>query len=73
MQGVVRRNSSVSLGTTDMLPENMKSEIKIHYEDLTNASFFAKLLAEEKTDELYHLAAQMKDDGTGKFIFHTGL
>ncbi len=56
--GVVRRNSSMSLGTTDMLPENIKSEIKIHYGDLTDASFFAKLLAEEKPDELYHLAAQ---------------
>lgn len=58
IHGVVRRNSSMSVGNIDLLPENIRNGIIIHYGDLTDANFFAKLLADEKPDELYHLAAQ---------------
>ncbi len=58
IHGVVRRNSSMSVGNLNFLPQNIRSEIKIHYGDLTDANFFAKLLADEKPDEIYHLAAQ---------------
>ena len=58
IHGVVRRNSSMSVGNLGLLPEKVKDQVKIHYGDLTDANFFAKLLADEKPDELYHLAAQ---------------
>ncbi len=41
----------------NMAPEYF-NHIKIHYGDLTDASFFSKLLKEEHPEELYHLAAQ---------------
>ncbi len=56
--GIIRRNSSMTVGTMEKLPEEVKEKIKIVYGDLTDAGFFAKLLEKEKPDELYHLAAQ---------------
>lgn len=58
IHGIVRRNSSMSLGNVSLLPQDVRESIIIHYGDLTDASFFAKLLQDEKPDELYHLAAQ---------------
>ena len=58
VHGVVRRNSSMSTGNLKYLPKTEFGEIHLHYGDLTDAGFFAKLLKEERPDELYHLAAQ---------------
>ncbi|MEM3192198.1 MAG: GDP-mannose 4,6-dehydratase [Candidatus Parvarchaeota archaeon] len=58
IHGVIRRNSSMSRGNLALLPEEIQREVIIHYGDLTDANFFAKLLSKEKPDELYHLAAQ---------------
>ena len=58
VQGVVRRNSSMSVGNLKYLGKRELDRIEIHYGDLTDAGFFAKLLREEEPDELYHLAAQ---------------
>ncbi|MCL4336591.1 MAG: GDP-mannose 4,6-dehydratase [Candidatus Thermoplasmatota archaeon] len=58
IQGVIRRNSSMSQGTVSLLPEEIRKNVVIHYGDLTDANFFAKLLRNEKPEELYHLAAQ---------------
>ncbi|EQB65321.1 MAG: hypothetical protein AMDU2_EPLC00011G0007 [Thermoplasmatales archaeon E-plasma] len=58
IHGVIRRNSSMSNGTLALLPEEIRKNIIIHYGDLTDAGFFAKLLGQEKPEELYHLAAQ---------------
>lgn len=56
--GVVRRNSSMTTGTVEKLPYEMKEKIRIEHGDLTDAGFFARLLEREKPDELYHLGAQ---------------
>lgn len=58
VHGIVRRNSSMTQGTVDLLPENVKKQIIIHYGDITDGNFLSNLLAKEKPDELYHLAAQ---------------
>ncbi len=58
IHGVIRRNSSMSTGTVSMLPSEIAQKIFIHYGDLTDTGFFARLLKEEQPDELYHLAAQ---------------
>ena len=56
--GIVRRNSSMTTGTVEKLPAEIRESIRIEYGDLTDAGFFAKILEREKPDELYHLAAQ---------------
>lgn len=58
VHGVIRRNSSMSIGNLNLLDKELLSQINIHYGDLTDANFFTKLLAELKPDEMYHLAAQ---------------
>lgn len=58
IHGVVRRNSSMSMGNLQYLNKDELDKIKIHYGDLTDAGFFASLLKKEQPDELYHLAAQ---------------
>lgn len=58
IHGVVRRNSSMSKGNLKFLETEIIDSIHIHYGDLTDAGFFAKLLSNECPDELYHLAAQ---------------
>ncbi len=58
VHGVIRRNSSMSIGNLSFLEKDLLSQVHIHYGDLTDANFFTKLLAEEKPDEMYHLAAQ---------------
>ena len=45
-------------GTVDLLPENIKKQIVIHYCDITDGNFLSNLLQKEKPEELYHLAAQ---------------
>ncbi|MGC8516224.1 MAG: GDP-mannose 4,6-dehydratase, partial [Thermoplasmata archaeon] len=51
-------NSSMTQGTLDLLPENIKKQILIHYGDITDGNFLSNLLQQEKPEELYHLAAQ---------------
>ena len=45
-------------GTVDLLPENIRKQIIIHYGDITDGNFLSNLLQKEKPEELYHLAAQ---------------
>ncbi len=58
VHGVLRRNSSMTQGTVDLLPENTRKQIIIHYGDITDGNFLSNLLTQEKPEELYHLAAQ---------------
>ena len=58
VHGILRRNSSMTQGTLDFLPENVKKQIIIHYGDITDGNFLSNILLEQKPDELYHLAAQ---------------
>ena len=58
VHGILRRNSSMTQGTVDLLPENIKNQIIIHYGDITDGNFLSNLLQKEKPEELYHLAAQ---------------
>ena len=56
--GIVRRNSSMTIGNLALLSENVLEKVRIHYRDLTDANFLSKLLGENKPDYFYHLAAQ---------------
>jgi GDPmannose 4,6-dehydratase len=58
VHGILRRNSSMTQGTVDLLPENIRKQIIIHYGDITDGNFLSNLLEKEKPEELYHLAAQ---------------
>lgn len=58
VHGILRRNSSMTQGTVDLLPENIRKQIVIHYGDITDGHFLSSLLEKEKPEELYHLAAQ---------------
>lgn len=58
VHGILRRNSSMTRGTVDILPENVKKQLYIHYGDITDGHFLSTLLEKEKPEELYHLAAQ---------------
>jgi GDPmannose 4,6-dehydratase len=58
VHGILRRNSSMTQGTLDLLPENIRKRIIIHYGDITDGNFLSNLLQKEKPEELYHLAAQ---------------
>ena len=58
IHGVIRRNSSMSIGTISELDRDLLAQVNIHYGDLTDANFFTKLLGKLKPDEMYHLAAQ---------------
>jgi GDPmannose 4,6-dehydratase len=56
--GVVRRNSSKSLGTLSRLPEDVRREIRLLEGDVTDTGFMNRIVSEIKPDEFYHLAAQ---------------
>ena len=58
VHGVLRRNSSMTQGTLDLIPENFRRHIVIHYGDITDGHFLSTILEKEKPDEFYHLAAQ---------------
>jgi len=58
VHGILRRNSSMTRGTMELLPDDVKKEIVVHYGDITDGNFLSNLLGNEKPDELYHLAAQ---------------
>ena len=58
VHGVLRRNSSMTQGTVDLLPEKIRKQIIIHYGDITDGHFLSTLLEKEKPEEMYHLAAQ---------------
>lgn len=56
--GVVRRNSSMTRGTVDLLSDEIRENIHIKYGDITDVNFLMDLMHKEKPDEIYHLAAQ---------------
>ncbi len=58
VHGVIRRNSSMTIGNLEYLEKDQLDQIYIHYGDLTDSNFFTNLLHELKPDEMYHLAAQ---------------
>lgn len=58
VHGILRRNSSMTRGTMDRLPENIQNQINIHYGDIVDGNFLSNLLLKEKPEEVYHLAAQ---------------
>ncbi len=58
IHGVLRRNSSMTKGTIDLLPGDIGKQIIINYGDITDGHFLSNLLEKEKPDEIYHLAAQ---------------
>lgn len=58
VHGVIRRNSSMTIGNLEYLDKEQLDQIHIHYGDLTDSNFFTNLLHELKPDEMYHLAAQ---------------
>ncbi len=58
VHGLIRRNSSMTVGNLKYLSAQDMEKVVIHYGDLTDAGFLAKLLKEERPEELYHLAAQ---------------
>jgi GDPmannose 4,6-dehydratase len=58
VHGIVRRNSQMSNGTLDYLPDKYKGHIIVHYGDITDALFIEETVKKVKPDELYHLAAQ---------------
>jgi len=58
VHGILRRNSSMSKGTMDLLPENIMKQISIHYGDVTDGNFISNILSKERPEEIYHLAAQ---------------
>lgn len=44
--------------TVNLLPENIKNQIIIHYGDIKDCNFLSNLLQKEKPGELYHLVTQ---------------
>ena len=58
IHGILRRNSSMTQGTVSRLPADIKSQLVIHYGDITDSQFISILVNKEKPDEFYHLAAQ---------------
>jgi GDPmannose 4,6-dehydratase len=58
IHGIIRRNSSMGTGTMALLPDEVRDEVEIHYGDINDAHFVTSIIAREKPDELYHLAAQ---------------
>ena len=39
VHGILRRNSAMTQGTLDLLPENTKKQVIIHYGDITDGNF----------------------------------
>ncbi len=58
VHGIIRRNSSMSIGNLALLPTDIMNQVNIHHGDLTDANFLSKLLRDIKPEEFYHLAAQ---------------
>ena len=58
VQGIIRRNSSMSIGNLKFLDKEQLNKVSLQYGDLTDAGFFARIMKKEEPDELYHLAAQ---------------
>ncbi|MCL5964080.1 MAG: GDP-mannose 4,6-dehydratase [Candidatus Thermoplasmatota archaeon] len=58
VHGVIRRNSQMSKGTVELLPEQYRDKITIHFGDVTDAPFIEETVKKIAPDELYHLAAQ---------------
>ena len=57
--GIVRRNSSMTQGTVDFLPDYIREKIHIEYGDIIDVNFLMDLMHKEKPDEIYHLATDL--------------
>lgn len=58
VHGLARRNSQKSLGSLELLPKEVLTQIKIHWGDIIDTGFINSFIAKEQYDEIYHLAAQ---------------
>ena len=58
VHGILRRNSSMTRGTIELLPDDVRRNIVIHYGDITDGNFLSNLQGKVNPDEIYHLAAQ---------------
>jgi GDPmannose 4,6-dehydratase len=56
VHGLIRRSSSINTSRLDHIFEHKR--LRLHYGDVCDGSGLARLLAEIKPDEIYHLAAQ---------------
>ena len=61
VHGIIRRASTFNTGRLDDIysdPQSNKTNLKLHYGDLADASVLARLIARIQPDEVYNLAAQ---------------
>ena len=54
IHGIIRRNSLKKLGSLDILPDNIRNQIIIHYGNITDGNFLTNLLQKKKPEEIYH-------------------
>ena len=55
---IIRRNSLMKRGSLDILPDNIRNQIIIHYGDITDGNFLTNLLQKKKPEGIYHLDGQ---------------
>ena len=61
VHGIIRRASTFNTGRLDPIysdPQSRKSNLHLHYGDLSDASALARLLGKIQPEEIYNLAAQ---------------
>ncbi len=61
VHGIIRRASTFNTGRLDPIyadPHSRRSQLRLHYGDLSDASALARLVASIQPDEVYNLAAQ---------------
>ena len=61
VHGIIRRASTFNTGRLDHIysdPHSNKTNLRLHYGDLSDASALARLLSKVAPDEIYNLAAQ---------------
>jgi GDPmannose 4,6-dehydratase len=58
VHGLIRRNSQNTIGNLNYLDKSILNNLKLHWGDITDASFVSNIIKEEQFDEIYHLAAQ---------------
>jgi GDPmannose 4,6-dehydratase len=58
VHGIVRRNSSDSIGNLRLLPADLLPKIRLHVGDVTDSESLNRAFTEAKPDRIYQLAAQ---------------
>ncbi len=58
VHGLVRRNSTNSLGNLELLEKDDKDSIIFHCGDIIDANYVTNIIRTNQFDEIYHLAAQ---------------